>query len=87
MPDKKNWKKIGPFTGMLYAEMAGGILQDQDIPYTISQDGISAAYNIHAATSIQHAVYIWVRNEDFQVATDLLNAMLSDPDDVSEDPQ
>ncbi len=57
---EKKWIKIGPLPGILYAEMIGEVLKQQDIPFSLSQDGISTAYGYSGTNIAGNVAYIWV---------------------------
>ena len=46
MTEIENWKKIGPISGVIYAEMLSEALQNEQIPHHLSKDWFSGAYGI-----------------------------------------
>ena len=74
----KSWKKIGPFLGRAYAEMAGEILEKESVPFYISQDGVSNAYGIHGTSLVGNTAFIYVPDEFFDTALHLLSDFLTD---------
>lgn len=57
---KKNWKKIGPLPGILYAEMISEVLKSKDIPHSISQDGVATAYGFSGTNIAGNEAFIFV---------------------------
>ncbi len=72
------WEKIGPFLGRTYAEMAGEILEKENVPFYISQDGVSNAYGIHGASLVGNTAFIYVPKASFEFAAKLLSGFLTD---------
>ncbi len=58
--DKETWKKIGPLPGILYAEMVAEVLKDENIPYSIVQDGIATAYLLAGTNITGNQAFIFV---------------------------
>lgn len=70
--ENMNWISIAEFSGTIYAEMAEGILKDNEIPSYTKGDFLSTAYNINALTLPGGSVKLYIP-ESFQAqAEDLL---------------
>ncbi|MEJ2050495.1 MAG: hypothetical protein P8Y60_11785 [Calditrichota bacterium] len=56
----ENWVKVGPLPGILYAEMISEVLDKENIPFLITQDGVSTAYGIAGTNIAGNQAYIFV---------------------------
>ncbi|OGB65643.1 MAG: hypothetical protein A2Y94_06370 [Caldithrix sp. RBG_13_44_9] len=62
--DKKaDWVKIGPLPGLPYAQMICEVLAEQDIPYSLTQDGLATAYGFTGTNLAGNKAFIWVPQE------------------------
>jgi len=75
MVDKK-WVKIGPLPGILYAEMIAEVLKQENIPYTISQDGVATAYNISGTSLAGNEAFIFVPPEYEERTQEIINRLI-----------
>ena len=61
--DIQKWKKIGPLPGMPYAQMISEVLEKNNIPYSLSQDGVATAYGFTGTSLAGNEAFIWVPAE------------------------
>jgi len=61
--DIKKWQKIGPLPGMPYAQMISEVLEKNNIPYSLSQDGVATAYGFSGTNLAGNEAFIWVPEE------------------------
>ena len=76
----QHWIMVAEFSGTVYAEMAEGILKDNDIPCYTKGDFLSTAYNINALALPGVSVKLYIP-ESFQAqAEDLLKNLTEEND-------
>lgn len=75
MHDETTWKKVGPLSGTIHAEMVGEVLEERDIPHFISQDWFSGAFGIKAVSAVGNAAFIFVPEEHYQQVLELVEEM------------
>lgn len=61
--ENKNWTKIGPLPGLPYAQMVCEVLSKENIPHSISQDGLATAYGFSGTNIVGNQAFIWVPPE------------------------
>ena len=66
------WSALPPFSGKVYADMAGEILDNNDIAYYLKMNWASSAYSIEAANLTGDIVRIFVPKASFEKASDLV---------------
>ena len=66
------WSALPPFSGKIYADMAGEILDNNDIAYYLKMNWASSAYSIEAANLTGDIVRIFVPKASFEKASDLV---------------
>lgn len=81
MKDFEHWRKVGPFNGVIYAEMIGEVLQNQKIPYFVSQDWYSAAYGIKGASVMGENVFLFVPQDFYEQAIGIVETIFSEDDE------
>jgi hypothetical protein len=57
--DIKKWKKIGPLPGLLYAQMISEVLEKNQIPHSLSQDGVATAYGFTGTSLAGNEAFIF----------------------------
>ncbi|GAB4372830.1 MAG: hypothetical protein Kow0042_16390 [Calditrichia bacterium] len=57
---EEKWVKIGPLPGLNYAEMIAEVLKENDIPHSLSQDGVATAYGFSGTHLAGNEAYIFV---------------------------
>ena len=72
----KNWKKVGPLPGILYAEMVGEVLKREDIPFSLSQDGVATAYGFSGTHLAGNQAFIWVPEEYVAKVKEIIEQMI-----------
>ncbi len=78
MKDDTAWKKVGPLPGLLYAEMVGEVLKEQEIPYFLSQDWFSAAHGIKATNAVGNSAFLFVPEVHFEEVSHIVKGMVTD---------
>ncbi len=79
MPKKeqhKNWKKVGPLPGLLYAEMVGEVLKRKKIPFSVSQDGVATAYGFTGTHLAGNEAFIWVPENYVDRVKEIIEQMI-----------
>jgi hypothetical protein len=66
------WSALPPFSGKIYADMAGEILDNNDIAYYLKMNWASSAYSIEAANLTGDIVRIFVPKTSFEKASNLV---------------
>jgi hypothetical protein len=66
------WSALPPFSGKIYADMAGEILDNNNIAYYLIMNWSSSAYSIEAANLTGDIVRIFVPKASFEKASDLV---------------
>ena len=66
------WSALPPFSGKVYADMAGEILDNNDIAYYLKMNWSSSAYSIGATNLTGDIVRIFVPETSFEKASDLV---------------
>ena len=66
------WSALPPFLGKVYADMAGEILDNNDIAYYLKMNWSSSAYSIEATNLTGDIVRIFVPEASFEKASDLV---------------
>ena len=66
------WSALPPFSGKIYADMAGEILDNNDIAYYLKMNWSSSAYSIGATNLTGDIVRIFVPETSFEKASDLV---------------
>ena len=66
------WSALPPFSGKVYADMAGEILDNNDIAYYLKMNWSSSAYFIGATNLTGDIVRIFVPETSFEKASDLV---------------
>ena len=61
--EKTDWIKIGPLPGLPYAQMICEVLAKENIPYSLSQDGLATAYGFTGTNLVGNKAFIWVPSE------------------------
>lgn len=74
MKDTK-WKKIGPFPGIVYAEMVAEVLRQQNIPFYVTQDGVSATYGVHGTSIVGNKAFLFVPEEFYEAVLEIVEGM------------
>ena len=72
------WVKLGPFSGILYAEMIMEVLEKENIAARLAPDWVSAAYGVKGASVPGEKVFIWVREDDQEAAQSIAQTIISD---------
>lgn len=85
MPKDVAWKKVGPLPGVLYAEMVGEVLKEQEIPYYISSDWFSVAYGIRGTSAVGDSAFIFVPEEFYEQVNHILEGMFEEFNPDSEE--
>ncbi|RMI03511.1 MAG: hypothetical protein D6681_09790 [Calditrichaeota bacterium] len=73
-----DWKKIGPFPGLLYAEMVGEVLKERGIPFYLSRQWFSLAYGAVAESPLHHSTFMFVPAAYHEVVANLVKGMFAD---------
>ncbi|MEJ2536001.1 MAG: hypothetical protein P8048_02910 [Calditrichia bacterium] len=73
----ENWVKIGPLPGILYAEMISEVLDKKEIPFLITQDGVSTAYGIAGTNIAGNQAFIFVPREHEQEVREIIEQMIN----------
>ena len=66
------WSALPPFSWKVYADMAGEILDNNDIAYYLKMNWSSSAYSIGATNLTGDIVRIFVPETSFEKASDLV---------------
>ena len=66
------WSALPPISGKIYADMAGEILDNNDIAYYLKMNWASSAYSIEAANLTGDIVRIFVPKASFEKASILV---------------
>ena len=66
------WSALPPFQGKIYADMAAEILDKNDVPYYLKMDWTASAFNIEGANLPGGLARIFVPEDSFQKAVDLV---------------
>jgi len=74
MGKKAGWKKIGPFSGAIFAESFAEILRQKDIPHIVHQDGVSTALGVRGDSLVGNMVYVLVPEEYFSTVQELFES-------------
>ncbi len=69
---QKEWIMIAEFSGSVYAEMAEGILKEQEIPCYTKGNFLTSAYQINALTLPGVSVKLYIPESFKAQAEDLL---------------
>ncbi|GAB4336273.1 MAG: hypothetical protein Kow0037_17290 [Calditrichia bacterium] len=72
----EKWVKIGPLPGLNYAEMVTEVLDKEEIPYSLYQDGVSTAIGISGTNLAGNEAFILVPPEFEERVRDLIEGML-----------
>lgn len=78
MQEPSGWKKVGPFTGLIHAEMVAEALKQRDIPYFISQNWFSGALSVRGVAPLGDSAFLFVPEEFHQEALDLAEEMFGE---------
>jgi hypothetical protein len=73
----KDWVKIGPLPGLLYAQMICEVLAKQDIPYSLSQDGLATAYGFTGTNIVGNKAFIWVPSEFTEQVQQIIERLIN----------
>jgi hypothetical protein len=73
---QKDWVKIGPLPGILYAEMISEVLKEKAIPFSISQDGVATAYGFAGTNLAGNAAFISVPPEYEEPVKKIIEQMI-----------
>jgi len=68
---EENWEVVGEISGPFQAEIIRGLLEAQEIPVVLSQDGIGRVYSLTIGTA--GLVQVFVPAKDFQRAKKILD--------------
>ncbi len=60
---KSDWKKVGPIPGLPYAQMISEVLEKENIPFSLTQDGVATAYGYSGTNLAGNKAFIWVPQE------------------------
>ena len=66
------WSALPPFLGKVYADMAGEILDNNDIAYYLKMNWSSSAFSIEPTNLTGDIVRIFVPKASFEKASDLV---------------
>lgn len=75
MNDETIWRKIGPLSGTIHAEMVAEVLEERNIPHFISQDWFSGALGIKAISAVGNSAFIFIPEENYQEVLALVEEM------------
>ena len=75
MRDESIWKKIGPLSGTIHAEMIGEVLEERNVPHFISQDWFSGALGIKGISAVGNSAFIFVPEEHHNEVLQLIEEM------------
>lgn len=78
MFDETNWKKVGPLSGSIHAEMVGEVLEERQIPYFLSQDWFSGALGLKSVSAVGNTAVIFVPEEYYNEVIELVNEMFGE---------
>ena len=66
------WSALPPFSGKIYADMAGEILDNNDIAYYLKMNWSSSAFSIEPTNLTGDSVRILVPETSLEKASDLV---------------
>jgi hypothetical protein len=78
MNDETIWRKIGPLSGTIHAEMVAEVLEERNIPHFISQDWFSGALGIKAVSAVGNSAFIFIPEDHYQEVLELVDEMFGD---------
>ena len=71
-----NWVKVKELPGKVFGEMMGEVLDSAEIPYFLKSDWLASAYNISAAGLAGSYVQVYVPENFFDKANNLLTGLM-----------
>ena len=71
-----NWVKVKEVPGKVFGEMMGEVLDSAEIPYFLKSDWSASAYNIAAAGLAGSYVQVYVPENFFDKANNLLTELM-----------
>ena len=71
-----NWVKVKEVPGKVFGEMMGEVLDSAEIPYFLKSDWSASAYNIAAAGLAGSYVQVYVPENFFDKANNLLTGLM-----------
>jgi hypothetical protein len=74
--DIKKWHKIGPLPGLPYAQMISEVLAKNDIPHSLSQDGVATAYGFTGTSLAGNEAFIYAPEEYVTRIKDIIEQMI-----------
>lgn len=78
MKDDIVWRKIGPLSGTIHAEMVAEVLEERNIPHFVSQDWFSGALGVKAVSAVGNSAFIFVPEEQYEEVLGLVEEMFGD---------
>jgi hypothetical protein len=78
MKDEIVWRKIGPLSGTIHAEMVAEVLEERNIPHFVSQDWFSGALGVKAVSAVGNTAFIFVPEEQYEEVLALVEEMFGD---------
>jgi hypothetical protein len=72
----KDWVRIGPLPGILYAEMITEVLKKKNIPFSTSQDGVATAYGFSGTNLAGNEAFIFVPIENEQEVKQIIEQLI-----------
>jgi hypothetical protein len=78
MFDETNWKRVGPLSGSIHAEMVGEVLEERQIPYFISHDWFSGAFGLNTISAVGNTAVVFVPEEYYNDVIELVNEMFGE---------
>jgi hypothetical protein len=78
MTDTSEWKKIGPFSGSIVAEMVAEVLKNQNIPHIVKNNWLTAAYGANSFNSANESAFILVAPDYYDVALEIAQNITGD---------
>jgi hypothetical protein len=78
MTDTSAWKKIGPFSGSIVAEMVAEVLKDKNIPHIVKNNWLTAAYGANSFNSANESSFILVAPEYYETALEISQSIAGD---------
>jgi hypothetical protein len=74
--DIKKWKKIGPLPGLPYAQMISEVLEKNQIPHSLSQDGVATAYGFTGTSLAGNEAFIFAPEEYVDRIKEIIEQMI-----------
>ena len=71
MEQERKWVKIGPFSGIIVAEMIADVLKSEEIPCLLKKNWLGSAYGESGFNTSNEQPYILVDENYLEAAQDI----------------